>query len=196
MNRYSKLTLALLIAGAALGGFGTSLSEPAASRTIDTLRSSITVRVFKTGLFATFAHNHTIRAPIREGTSDGSAVELVVDSRKLTVADSGISDKDRAEIQHTMLGPGVLDSQRFLEIRFRSTSMKQLAPGKWQVQGELSLHGETKPVMVDVSGDGSHYTGEARLKQTSFGITPISLAAGTVTVKDEVVVEFEVVLTK
>jgi Uncharacterized conserved protein len=173
-----------------------SFFAPAASRAIDTQHSSITVRVFKSGIFSTFAHNHIIRAPIRQGKASAAAVELVVDSGKLTVIDPEISDKDRAEIQRTMIGSEVLDSQRFREIRFRSTSMKQLSPGRWRVQGELSLHGETKPVTVEVSGDGSHYTGKARLKQTSFGITPIRIAGGTVTVKDEVVVEFEVVLAK
>jgi polyisoprenoid-binding protein YceI len=195
MNQHSQLFLVLLIVLAAIGG-SNSFSAPESTRTIDTLRSSITVHVFKSGLLSAFAHSHTIRAPIRQGKATATAVEVIVDSGKLTVIDPEVSDKDRAEIQHTMLGPDVLDSRHFLEIRFRSTSMKQLSPGKWQVEGELSLHGETKPVTVEVSGDSSHYTGGAHLKQTTFGITPIRIAGGTITVKDEVVVEFEVVLAK
>jgi polyisoprenoid-binding protein YceI len=195
MNHHSKLYIILLAVMIVIGG-SNSFSASEASRTIDTKRSSITVRVFKSGLFSTFAHNHSIRAPIRQGKASDTAVELVVESRKMTVIDPGISDKDRAEIQGTMLGPEVLDSKRFLEIRFRSTTMKQLSKGKWQVQGELNLHGETKPVTVEVSGDGSHYNGKVILKQTSFGIKPIRIAGGTITVKDEVEVEFEIVMAK
>jgi MOSC domain-containing protein YiiM len=38
-----------------------------------------------------------------------------------------------------------------------------------------------------------HYKGTASLKQTSFGITPIVIAGGTVKVKDDVTIEFDVV---
>jgi polyisoprenoid-binding protein YceI len=195
MVQHSKLYLMLLIVMTAIGG-STSFSAPETARAIDTQHSSITVRVFKSGLFSTFAHNHIIRAPIRQGKASDTAVELVVESGKMTVTDPEISETDRAKIQSTMLGPEVLDSKRFLEIRFRSTSMKQLSKGKWRVQGELSLHGETKPVAVDVSGDSSHYTGKVQLKQTIFGIKPIRIAGGTITIKDEVEVEFDVKLAK
>jgi hypothetical protein len=43
---------------------------------------------------------------------------------------------------------------------------------------------------------GEHYRGAATLKQTDFGITPVTVAGGTVKVKDEVKIEFEVVLRK
>jgi hypothetical protein len=38
-----------------------------------------------------------------------------------------------------------------------------------------------------------HYHGTAQLKQKDFGITPISLGGGTVKVKNELRVEFDVV---
>jgi hypothetical protein len=56
------------------------------------------------------------------------------------------------------------------------------------------LHGKTSPVAVEVTLKDGHYKGSARLKQREFGITPISLAGGTVKVKDEVAVEFDIVL--
>jgi hypothetical protein len=53
-----------------------------------------------------------------------------------------------------------------------------------------------RPVAVDVTLKGEHYRGAATLKQTDFGITPVTVAGGTVKVKDEVKIEFEVVLRK
>ncbi len=44
-----------------------------------------------------------------------------MDARKMRVMDKDVSDKDRAEIQETMLGPKVLDTAQFPEIRFHST---------------------------------------------------------------------------
>jgi hypothetical protein len=161
---------------------------------IDAQKSTLTVRVFKTGFFSAFGHNHEIVAPVAEGTfsQEPPSVSLRVESSRLRVVDKDVSDKDRAEIQATMLGPSVLDSDKFPEITFRSTGVDRLADGKWLVRGELTLHGETRPVQVRVEGESGHYRGSAELKQKDFGITPVSVAGGTVKVKNEVRVEFDI----
>jgi len=162
---------------------------------IDTQRSVLTVRVYKAGMFSAFGHEHAIRAPIQNGTfdEDKGTVDFVVDARALRVLDSDVSDKERAEIQSTMLGSKVLDSSQFHEIRFHSTEVHRSGESKWTVQGELTLHGQSNPVKVDVERQDGRYRGSARLRQTEFGITPVTAAGGTVKVKDEVRVEFELV---
>ena len=172
-----------------------SAADSGVLRTIDTEKSVMTVRVFKAGFFSGFAHDHEIRAPIEEGSFDqgNPSVQLKVDARKLRVADKDVSDKDRAEIQQTMLGPKVLDSETFPEIRFRSTRVERITDRKWLVHGELNLHGQTQPVNVDVTEQNGHYRGIAELKQKDFGINPISLGGGTVKVKNELRVEFDIV---
>lgn len=172
-----------------------SAADSGVLRTIDTEKSVMTVRVFKAGLFSGFAHDHEISAPIQEGSFDQAnpSVQLKVDARKLRVVDKDVSDKDRAEIQQTMLGPKVLDSEQFPEIRFRSTRVEHITDRKWLVHGELNLHGQTRPVGVDVTEQGGHYRGTAELKQKDFGINPISLGGGTIKVKNELRVEFDIV---
>ena len=163
---------------------------------MDVARSTLTVRVFKAGLFSAFGHNHEIRAPIARGSFDESAdlpsVELQVDARQLQVLDPDLSAKDRAEVQQTMLGPSVLDSAKFSEIRFRSLTIEKTGEGKWRVHGDLTVHGQTRPVLVEVTGEPGHYRGSATVKQTDFGIKPVSAAGGAIKVKDEVRVEFEI----
>ncbi|HEV2697985.1 MAG TPA: YceI family protein [Terriglobales bacterium] len=163
-------------------------------REIDTARSVLTVRVYKTGLFSAFAHDHEIRASIQKGIIDEerNLVEFTVDARTLKVLDPKVSDSDRAEIQSTMLGPKVLDSEKFNQIQFRSTSIGELGEGKWTVRGDLSVHGQTRGVKVEVEGSDGHYSGSVQLRQTEFGITPISIAGGSIKVKDEIRVEFEI----
>jgi polyisoprenoid-binding protein YceI len=90
------------------------------------------------------------------------------------------------------LGPEVLDSQKFPEIVFRSSHVERLGDDKWVVEGNLTLHGQTQPVRVQVEGQGRHYRGWAQLKQKDFGITPVAVAGGTVRVKNEVRIEFDV----
>jgi polyisoprenoid-binding protein YceI len=163
---------------------------------MDLTRSTLTVRVFKAGLFSAFGHNHEIRAPIARGSFDESAnlpsVELQVDTRQLQALDPDLSAKDRAEVQQTMLGPTVLDSARFPQIRFRSLTVEKAGEGKWRVHGDLTVHGETRPVLVEVNGGSGHYRGSASVRQTDFGIKPVSAAGGSIKVKDEVRVEFEI----
>jgi polyisoprenoid-binding protein YceI len=174
-----------------------SPSGASAQTSIDPEKSVMTVHVFKAGLFSAFGHEHEVRAPIQKGSfSEGNpSVELTVDARKLRVVDKEISEKDRAQVQQDMLGPKVLDSEKFPEIRFRSTSVERIAEGKWLITGDLTVHGESRPVKVNVEGQNGHYKGTAELKQKDFGITPITVGGGAVKVKNELRVEFEVVGT-
>jgi hypothetical protein len=50
---------------------------------------------------------------------------------------------------------------------------------------DLALRGRLNPVAVDVALKDGHYLGSATIKQRDFGITPVSIAGGTVKVKDE-----------
>jgi len=165
---------------------------------IDTAKSTMTVHVYKAGVFSAFGHNHTISAPIRSGTVDSAAhrVEVTVNAAALRVSDGEVSEKDRAEIQKNMLGPEVLDSGRHQEIVFRSTGVEAAGPDAWAVRGNLTLHGETKPVTLEVRETSGHYLGNARLRQADFGIKPVKAAGGTVRVKDEVRIEFDIQLAR
>ena len=168
----------------------------AQSQAIDVNKSSLKIRVFKSGAFSAFAHDHEIQAPIDEGKINSSAspsVQLRVNSREMRVLDPEISVDKRVEIQQTMEGTAVLDVANFPEISYRSTAITKTGDAHWEVHGNLNLHGKDQLVVVVVSLDGGHYRGSASLKQSAFGITPIRVAGGTVKVKDEVKIEFDIV---
>ena len=183
------IALAGLVLLAAASGSGT-----ASPQAIDGQKSGITIRVYKTGLFSAFAHNHEIHAPILDGSLDEGkrTVDFTVDAKQLRVLDPDASSSERIQVQANMQGAEVLDVSKFPEIKFSSTSIEPNGAGKWTVRGALTLHGQTHAVSVNVQGGSGHYTGSAALKQTDFGITPISIAGGSVKVKDEIRVEFEI----
>jgi polyisoprenoid-binding protein YceI len=110
----------------------------------------------------------------------------------MKVTDSDVSEKDRAEVQSTMLGPKVLDAAKFPEIRFKSSRVEQTGPGHFRVMGKLDLHGASKELVFEVTGDANRYKGKTKLKQTDFGIQPVTAAGGAVKVKDELEIEFDV----
>jgi hypothetical protein len=82
-------------------------------RPIDTERSTLTVLVYKSGMFSAFADDHVIRAPIASGTISEEAplaVSIEVKSASLKVLDPKLSADKRADVQARMLGPEVLDT--------------------------------------------------------------------------------------
>jgi hypothetical protein len=174
-------------------------APPADSHPIDLERSTLTVLVYKSGLFSAFADNHVIRAPIAGGFISADAplrVELSVRSASLKVLDPGLAAGKRAEVQTRMLGAEVLDSARYPEIGFASTAIESSGPDRWTVTGRLTIHGVTRPTTFPVVQQDGRYRGSAVLKQRDFGIEPISIVGGTVKVKDELKVEFDIVTQK
>jgi len=162
---------------------------------IDPTQSKITVYAYKSGLFSFAGHDHIIEAPIAEGSIDEQkrAVELTIKTAALDVLDPKESEKNRIEIRKTMLGPELLDAKRFPTISFRSTSLTQMDAETASVVGILTLHGVSKELKVTVKKAGNGYVGTTKLKQTDFGMTPVSVAGGTVKVKDEVKIEFNII---
>jgi polyisoprenoid-binding protein YceI len=178
-----------LAAASVACGLGVSAQQ----HNIDTQKSTLTIHVGKTGLFSGLGHEHEVRAPIHSGTADTGPhpeVEVLVDTRALRVIDKDASEKEREEVQKTMLGPEVLDSERHQEIVFKSTGAEPAGQRQWTLRGNLTLRGQTRPVTVQVTLKDDRYTGAATVKQTDFGIKPPGKAG--VRAKDEVRIEFDV----
>jgi len=168
-------------------------------RAIDTQRSKITIHVGKSGLLSAAAHNHTINAPIASGTMRESApahVEFTVQTAKMTVEpDPKIDAKTQATIQADMEDM-TLEAKKYPQIVFRSSRIEKLPSGEWKVDGDLTLHGVTKPVSLHVKQTGDEYTTHTVLKQTDFDIKPISIGGGIIKVKNEIELDFQIFPSK
>lgn len=169
-----------------------SISAQVAS--IDTAHSRLLIHVSKTGVFSGFADNHEVEARIAKGTLDVKSGQLrvSVDSRQMRVLDPKLPPDKRRQVQERMLGPEVLDSTHFPKIIFESTHVEHGQEGVFTVNGRLSLHGVTKPISLVAHLKNGRYTGTFALKQRDFGIIPVSVAGGTVKVKDELAIEFDI----
>src|SRR5579871_4240971 len=145
----------------------------AQEKAVDTQRSAITIHVGKSGLFSAAAHDHTVDAPISSGTileSGTPRIEFSVKTAKMTVKpDPKINASDQATIQ-THMEDMTLETKKYPEIAFRSSRIERIGDGQWKVDGDLSLHGVTKPVSLTVKKTGESYTTHTVLKQTDFGI--------------------------
>jgi polyisoprenoid-binding protein YceI len=194
---------------------GVPIAKGADSRTaytIDSKSSKIEIQVAREGFFKAFGHDHLVSAAkftgeihFNSAKVEDSSVSFSVDAKSLTVVDPGESEKDRKEVQDTMLGEQVLDTARYPQIQFSSSSVRVLSnkSGEMslQVEGTLGLHGAKKtvvaPVHVRLADDGTLTAdAEVPLLQSEFGITPIKIAGGTVRVKDKLKLTFHFVARK
>lgn len=189
----SNATFTLGVIGLLLAA---SLWLVSADRAIDTGHSSLKIHVGKAGLFSPAGHEHWVIAPFAEGSfndSDIPQVAFTVDARKLTlVEDNQLSAEQQAEIQHTMRAK-VLQSESYPLISFHSTEIEKTRVNHWLVTGELTLHGQSRSIRAEVDYAEGAYTGRSTIKQTDFGINPVSVAAGVVKVKNELEIQFVVV---
>lgn len=184
------LALLVLVIAAASPAYGRPLA-------FDLQRSKMTVYVNKQGAFAFLADNHQVDAPIASGSYDAEtkSIEFTVDATKMRVLDPKLPQQKRDEVQTNMLGTGVLDVAEHPQISFHSTSIDDTNPRSWTVTGSLALRGQTHPIAVRVvRTDATHFSGSATIRQTAFGITPIKIAGGSISVKDDINVQFSIAL--
>jgi polyisoprenoid-binding protein YceI len=176
--------------------------------TLDATRSSLTIHTSRAGLLKFAGHDHDIRALAMKGeiiadpaNLSASSVSITLEAARLAVQPDGEPPADVPNIQERMLGPELLDVARFPEIAFRSAVVvgRPAAKGAFDldIDGALSLHGVTRRIHlrleVALGADLLIASGESTLRQTDFGLTPVSVAGGTVKVKDEVTVRYSIV---
>lgn len=110
-----------------------------------------------------------------------------------------LTDRDRRDIQgqaRKILGDPAKAS--FIASRIipsSSGSPASTAAANGAVEGSLTLHGRSGPVRLQVvSPSPGRYRGSGMVRQTDFGITPYSGFFGTLKLKNEVTVEFDVTI--
>jgi polyisoprenoid-binding protein YceI len=97
--------------------------------------------------------------------------------------------------------------EQFPTITFTSTSAKQVSDDEFEVIGDLTIHGVTKPVTVKVEltgvgqdpwgGTRIGFEGKAEISRKDFGMVwNVALEAGGVLVSDTIKLELDVEAVK
>ena len=177
---------------------------------IDPKGSTFTVRAFATGLLSSFGHDPNIAIPDFQGevqftlgALEDASLRIVIQASSLVVTDD-ISQKDRQEIERRMHDE-VLETGGFEEIVYdapRASSVQKLAEGQYVValNGELTLHGvnrsQSVSARVTIKGEILRATGDFSIRQSDYEIRPVSAAGGTVKLKDELKLSFDITARK
>lgn len=73
-----------------------------------------------------------------------SSVDVTIDAASV---DTRVADRDK-----DLRSDHFFDVEKYPTLTFRSTKVEQAAPGKLKVTGDLTVHGVTKQVVLDVEG--------------------------------------------
>jgi polyisoprenoid-binding protein YceI len=165
--------------------------------------SQFTVQAFATGMLSFLGHSPAfavrdfVGAVTFEGhTIDAMRLELTVRADSLELLDK-VGASDRREIEGTMRGD-VLETAAYPQVRFQSDGVSgaEVASGHYRVRiaGRLALHGVTRPHTVNAEvllfADGARLRGESVLRLSDHRIRPVAALGGTIRLKDELKVAF------
>ncbi len=182
-------------------GLGRFWSGAQEAYPLDSSASLVQVHLDTAGALGFMGHPHLIQTPIKQGSfvyypddPGKSAVELVVQAAALQVSDPKRPLKERQEIQATMQSDRVLGVKQYPEIVFKSVGIKPMGGNRLEITGNLTIRGQTHPVIVDAliepAGLRLKATGTCRFRQTTFGMRPVTAGLGTVRVRDQVKISF------
>jgi polyisoprenoid-binding protein YceI len=168
---------------------------PAGDYRTDPAHSSLIFRVNHlgyshfTGRFETW----TARLHLDPGHPEASTLEATIDPRSLN------SDNPPTGFMDQIRGAEFLDSARFPQLTYRSTSITRTGANTATVNGDLTFHGVTHPVSLDVTFNGGYpgmsmdpqarigFSAHGTLRRSEFGVAYGVPAPGTTMgVSDEV----------
>jgi polyisoprenoid-binding protein YceI len=86
-----------------------------------------------------------------------------------------------AKLDDDLKSPNFFDAARYPEITFKSTKVEKIGTGALKVDGDLTVHGVTKPVVLNAKvnkigdnpmgkGPSAGFEADATLKRTDFGV--------------------------
>ena len=121
---------------------------------------------------------------------ESAQLEAIIDMTSLSLPDEAFAG--------TLMGPGWFDAGSYPQAVFRSTSVTVTGANTGEVTGNLSLHGETQPVTLDVVFNGgardalrgAYVTGFSAT--TSFNRSDFGISKYVGPVSDEVALLIEV----
>ncbi len=129
-------------------------------------------------------------------------------SAKVDVTIDASSVDTRVERRDAHLkSPDFLDVAKFPTITFKSTKVEAVGPNKWTMTGDLTIHGVTRPVVLDVEGSGppiqvmghtrAGASATGKIKRSDFGLTwNKALETGGVLVGDDIAISIDVEAVK
>ena len=141
--------------------------------TIDPVHSGVYFKIQHVGLSNVFGRFNEFSGTFTVDPNDSSKCSFAM-SIKTTSVDTNNAARDKH-----LRSPDFFNDKQFPTIDFKSTAVKRIKDG-YEVTGNLSMHGETKPITFTLTGGKTAefpkgvtrtgYTTELMLRRTDFGV--------------------------
>jgi len=124
-----------------------------------------------------------------------SSIEVTIDAASLTTS---VEDRD-----NHLRSPDFLDVANYPTITFKSTKVEMTGPNTGKISGDLTMHGVTRPVVIDAEylGEGktpygktvTGFTGTTKINREDWGLTwNVALETGGWLVGKELTIRLDV----
>jgi polyisoprenoid-binding protein YceI len=135
---------------------------------------------------------------------DGKSIDSI--KADISIDASGINTNNESRDKDLKSGEGLFEIAKFPTVTFKSRRAVADGPGKFKLTGDLTIHGVTKEVTLDVDGPSapikqgqSLRTGAsatATINRRDFGLSYSRMVEATPMVSDEVKITIDVEATK
>lgn len=117
---------------------------------------------------------YDVKITSKDETFEGATFEATIDVNSIN---TDVADRD-----NHLKGPDFFDAAKYPNITFKSKTFKKVDGKKFKLEGDLTMHGVTKPVVLDVTFNGvndhpmmkgKRFAGfkfSTTLKRTDFGV--------------------------
>ena len=207
MHRRTITTALILITFACLAVAAGASVPQTVTYTLDAGRSKFMAHADRSGLLWFKGKNHHLAASEFSGevgitpqTITPASLRLVVKAASLHETGADFTEQQK-QIINKELREIVLHPDQYPEITFQSTNVTAKSAGadryEVRIQGNLTLHGVTRPVtipaVVTLSGNELRAVGEFEIDRDDYKVKATSAFHGMVRVSDEIEFEFDIV---
>ena len=159
-----------------------------------------------------FAVKHMMFATVKgsfkafEATIEADPADLTTAAIAFTVDLASVDTRNDDRDNHLRSGD-FFDVENYPNMTFKATDIVKTGEGKYDVTGDLTIHGvtRTETFSVEFTGQGKNpwgaevagFSGEGKIKRSDYGLTwNAALETGGVLVGDEVKINIEIEATK
>lgn len=163
-------------------------AAPAGTYSLDKAHSTVVFRLSHMGFSRYTAGFEAVDGKLAFDPAHPAAMSVTatIDPKSLRLPMPPAGFKD------TLLGPNWLDAGKYPEITFRSTKVEPTGPNTARVTGDFTLHGVTKPVVLEATFNGGYppnsfdpggarigFSGHGVIRRSDYGIAYGIPAPGT-----------------
>lgn len=141
-----------------------------------------------------------------EANVEADPADLTTANIEFNVDLSSIDTRNKDRDNHLLSGD-FFDVENHPKMTFKSTKIEKTGEGEYDVTGDLTLHGTTRPETFSVTFEGqgkdpwgnevAGFSGKGKIKRSDFGLTyNAALETGGVLVGDDVNITIEVEAAK